>query len=196
MVNKAAVVESFDNILKTYHIELLVRLKTADTVALTAKNTLQRDMGYESVLLDVRREERWIIQVQAEDLQTAEKFGREFAATRIFVNPNKQTCALKVAESGQAKLSAQKQDEEEPYEVGVIVSYYRDGKAVSARDALRHTYGYGGRIGDVERGVLWKLLLNAQSLDSARKTAEDIALTSSMNSGLLANFHSQTYVVL
>ncbi len=173
-----------------------MRLKTADTVALTAKNTLRRDMGYESVLLDVRREERWVIQVQAEDLQTAEKLGREFAATRIFVNPNKQTCVLKAAESGQAKLSPQKQDEGGPYEVGVIVSYYQDGKAVSARDALRHTYGYGGRIGNVERGVLWKLLLSAQSPDSARKTAEDIALTSSMNSGLLTNSHSQTYIVL
>ena len=182
--------------MKTYHIELLVRLKTADTVALTAKNTLRRDLGYESALLDVRREERWVIQVQTEDMQTAEKLGREFSATRIFVNPNKQTYTLRVAESGQAKPSPQKQDEGEPYEVGVIVGYYRDGKAVSARDALRHTYGYGDRIVDVERGVLWKLLLSAQSLDSARKMAEGIALTSGMDRGLLANPHSQTYIVL
>jgi hypothetical protein len=184
------------DILKTYDIELLVRLKTADTVALTAKNTLQRDLGYESALLDVLREERWVIQVQAEDVQTAEKLGREFAATRIFVNPNKQTCTLRAVESGQAKPSSQKQDEGEPCEIGVIVSYYRDGKAVSARDALRHTYGYGDRIVDVKRGVLWKLLLRAQSLDSARKMAEEIALTSSMDRGLLANPHSQTYIVL
>ena len=182
--------------MKTYDIEFLVRLKTADTVALTAKNTLRLDLGYELDLLDVRREERWVIQVQAEDVQTARSLGGEFAATRIFVNPNKQMYTLKAAESGHTSPSVQNQDEGGPYEVGVIVSYYRDWKAVSARDALRHTYGYGDRIGDVKRGVLWKLLLRAQNLDSARKTAEEIALTSSMNRGLLANPHSQTYIVL
>lgn len=181
--------------MKTYNIELLVKLKIADTVALTAKNTLQRDLGYESVLMDLQREECWVIQAEAENVQAAEEFGKELATvTKIFVNPNKHTYALRVSES--VKPSPQERGEKESYELRVIISYRQDEKAVSARDTLRNTYGYGDKIKDVGRSMLWKLILNAKNPDDARKIAEEITLASGMDRGLLANPHSQTYLVL
>ncbi len=183
--------------MSAYFIELRVKLKTADTVALTAKNTLQRDLGYESVLMDLQREERWVIQAEAENVQAAEEFGKELATvTKIFVNPNKHTYALRVSESESAKPSPQERGERESYELRVIISYRQDEQAVSARDTLRNTYGFGDKIKDVGRSMLWELVLNAENPDSARKIAEEITLTSGMDRGLLANPHSQTYVVL
>ena len=201
--------------MSVFTIELLVSLKTADTTALTAKNTIQHDLGYESVLLDLKREECWLIDVDAESADAAEKLGREFATVvKIFVNPNKHTYSLKVVEAGVSDSSASlrgaergsnlnltyspfnKGGESPPYEIGVLVGYREDEKALIALRTLRDTYGYGERVKGILRSTLWKLVINAKSKDSARKIAEEITRTSGMSRGLLANPHSQTYTVL
>ncbi len=184
--------------MNTYRVELLVSLKTADTTALTAKNTLQHDLGYESVLLDLKREECWLIEVDAESTDAAEKLGREFATVvKIFVNPNKHTYTLRVVEEGVTEHSeTEEAHEKPPYEIGIFVGYREDEKALIALRTLQDTYGYGEKVKGVLRSTLWKLDINARSKDSARKIAEEITRTSGMSCGLLANPHSQTYTVL
>jgi len=178
--------------LSTYGIELLVKLKTIDTIASTAKNTLQKDMGYEGTLLDIQREEYWLIEVDVENIEEARKLGREFATvSKTIVNPNKHTYTLRVVgEEPEAP------EEKVPHEVRVLVSYREDEKAHLMQDTLRTTLGYGDKVRTVKRGLLWKLIINAEDRISAEKIAEEITVAKSMGKGLLANPHSQTYAKL
>jgi len=125
--------------MSVHNIELLVRLKTADTIALTAKNTLQKDMGYDGTLLDIQREEYWLIEVEAEDCNAARKIGTEFAVvTKTIVNPNKHTYTLRLE-----KEKSENPPEISPYLVRVLVRYRQDEKAHATLDILRNTLGYG-----------------------------------------------------
>jgi hypothetical protein len=177
--------------MSVYSIELLVRLKTVDTIALTAKNTLQKDMGYERTLLDARREEYWLIDVEAGNAEEARKLGREFVTvSKTIVNPNKHTYVLRVVGE-----EVDVPEKKEPYVIGVLVSYREDEKASVTLDTLRNTLGYGDKVIGVKRGLLWKLVINAEDKISAEKIAEEITVAKSMGKGLLANPHSQTYVI-
>ena len=175
-----------------YSIELLVRLKTADTTALTAKNTLQKDMGYDGTLLDLVRKEYWLIELEAGSVDEAEKLGREFVtATKTLVNPNKHTYNLRVlGESGEGTTRGN------PHVIRALVSYREDEKAHVTRNILRDILGYGDRVKNVKRGTLWELTIKADDEAGAKQIAEEIVVARSIESGLLANPHSQTYSVL
>ncbi len=178
--------------MSVYSIELFVRLKTVDTIALTAKNTLQKDMGYGRTLLDARREEYWLIEVEVENAEEAQKLGVEFVTvTKTIVNPNKHTYTLRVVGE-----EADVPEKKVPYVIRVLVGYREDEKARVTLDTLRNTLGYGDKVKGVKRGLLWKLIISAEDRISAKKIAEEITVAKSMGKGLLANPHSQTYVVL
>ncbi len=178
--------------MSTYGIELLVRLKTIDTIASTAKNTLLKDMGYEGTLVDVQREEYWLIEVEVENTEEARRLGTEFATvTKTIVNPNKHTYILRVL-GEEAKVPK----EEVPYVIRVLVTYREDEKARLTLDTLRNTLGYGDKVRTVKRGLLWKLVINAKDAISAKRIAEEVTVARSMEKGLLANPHSQSYVLL
>ena len=193
-----------------FEIELLVKLKTVDSIALTAKNTLQKDMGYQGTLLDIRREEYYLIEVESKSIEEAKKLGSEFATvTKTIVNPNKHTYTLRViegmvndkeqrasrTESGIEK-SAEAAGEKSPFVIAVLVCYKQDEKAQILKDTLKNTLGYGNSVRSVSRGMLWKLIINARTGVRAKEIAEEIASARSMEKGLLANPNSQTYVVL
>ena len=176
-------------------IELLVRSKAVDLVASTARRTLQTDMGFASRLSLLQREDYWKIRVGCE-AEAAADLARELAhKTKLFVNPNKHTCRIRI--DGQFIEGS----EDEGAEPGVrtvhaLISFRDDEAAVLTAETLRSTLGYGEAVQSVTRGVWWSLGLVAPSDDAARRLAESIIVTKSVDEGLLVNPHSQEYSIV
>lgn len=68
-----------------------------------------------------------------------------------------------------------------------------DGRDPVALDYFRRTVA---GLDDLERGVLWRLVLPEPDATRARRLAEDIAVRRSRHQGLLANPQAQSAVVL
>jgi phosphoribosylformylglycinamidine (FGAM) synthase PurS component len=186
-----------------YIIELLIKLKTEDVTAVTARRTLTQDMGYEGVLENLFREEYWRIEVEAKNSEGAENLGRELAEKRkLFVNPNKHTYKMAVskeslAEERQDSIVRKKEEQTKQglSEVRVLVNYREDEGAILTEETLRNTLGYGDIIKGVRRGTLWALLLKTDK-KKAGELAQEIILSKNMDKGLLVNPHSQSYEIL
>jgi phosphoribosylformylglycinamidine (FGAM) synthase PurS component len=178
-----------------YQIELFVKLKIPDVTAGTARNTLQRRLGYADVLRDLQREDYWALTVEAESEDAARAFGVELAErTNVFVNPNKHTYRLNVRssqESEEREVSSSPLPSGEPIPVRVLTGFLGDASASLTQDALQGRLGYGQVIQGVERGTLWTLTLNADTPDQARQWAEEMVVTRGGQEGLLVNPHSQ-----
>lgn len=176
-------------------IELFVRHKTVDLVAATARGTIARDMGYGERLLGLDREDYWRIEVAAEG-EGAVRLAEELAhRTKLFVNPNKHTCRIRV-DGSPVGGSAEPAGAEGGHVVCALVHFRDDEKAELAADTLRRTLGYGDTIRSVTRGTWWRLEIAAAAPDEARRIAEEIVVTRGVDEGLLMNPHSQEYRLL
>lgn len=176
--------------MQEYKIELCVRLKGADLVALTARNTLRQDLGYEDILEGLEREDHWSIRVQAEDGEESKRLAERLASkTKLFVNPNKHTYRIGRREKREERRK------EGIYEIWVLVNFIEDKEGELTCETLRSTYGLGNIIG-VRRGTLWKMDIRAQNEEEARGLAEEMTFVRSVNKGLLVNPHSQSYTLL
>ncbi len=176
-----------------YEIELCIKLKTEDVSAVTAKITLQEEMGYQGILENLEREKYWKIEVEAKNEEEATKLGKEFAEKRkIFVNPNKHIYKLKVGKLRNHQGMG-KQIEKELYKMKVLVSYREDEKAILTKETLQTTLGYGRIIKNVQRGILWTLYLKAKDEQGAQELTKEITVTQNIDKGLLMNPHSQKY---
>lgn len=175
--------------MKECRIELFVRLKGRDLVALTAKTTLQQDLGYEGILEDLSREDYWLINVQVEDEQESQAMAKELATkTKLFVNPNKHIYRIGRRDEGKGS------EEEGIYEIWVLVNYFEDREGELVRETLRSTYRFGNIV-EVKRGMLWRMAIRAENRKKARMLAEEMTLTRSVNKGLLINPHSQEFKI-
>ncbi|HAV42417.1 TPA: hypothetical protein DCX15_00160 [bacterium] len=173
-----------------YEIELFVRLKGRDLVALTAKSTLQRDLGYKGILEALEREEYWSIGVLVEDEEEGRCLTEQLATrTKLFVNPNKHTYRIG---SGKWEIGGKG---EGLYEVWVLVDYLEDKEGELVGGTLRSTYGLESII-EVRRSTLWRMTIQAESRGGAEALAKEMALVRSVNKGLLANPHSQRFRVI
>jgi len=152
-------------------INLRVWLKIPDAEAATVKNTLSRRLGYADVLIDVKKERLFCIEVDSGD---AQKLARSFA--RELVNENKESHRVQIDEL----------NFEEGY-VPVRVSLkIEDGEAISIRERLRSRLGFTGVV-DVKKATVWKLYLMGMDPEQrAKRIAED----------LLINPHKDTFEVL
>jgi phosphoribosylformylglycinamidine (FGAM) synthase PurS component len=180
-----------------YDIELFVRLKIPDVVAITARTTLQRRMGYGETLKALRREDFWKITVEASSLAAAKRLAVELAEkTSVFVNPNKHAYSFEVRQAGAHDRSKAPTSRDGLWDVRVLVTADDDAEASLTLDTLQNRLGYGDAVRNVERGTLWTLTLAAESADAARGIAEDITVTRRVDAGLLANPHFQGYEIL
>ncbi len=180
-----------------YDIELFVRLKIPDVVAVTAQTTLQRRMGYAETLRRLKREDFWKITVDAASREEAERLAVELAEkTSLFVNPNKHTYTYQVVESGAHDTDKTPSPRDGTWSVRVLVTVDDDAEASLTLDALRNRLGYGHVVRNVERGTLWTLEIAADSAEAARRVAEEITVTRRVDAGLLVNPHFQEYVIL
>jgi len=61
--------------------------------------------------------------------------------------------------------------------------------------ALQGRLGYGERVQGLTKGQLWTLVLETSHADEARRVAQEIAETKSLERGLLVNPHFQDYEI-
>ena len=177
-----------------HEIELLVRLKIPDVTALTARNSLQRRMGYAETVVDLQRADYWKLTLDVASQDDALRLARELAEeTNLFVNPNKHTYTLAIA--GHRALGVGQWTDRalakaaRPAEV--LVKSPEDTSGDDACAALQGRLGYGSKVAGVACGTLWTLLLKADNADAARRIAEEIAVTRRLDRGLLMNPHYQ-----
>ena len=180
-----------------YDIELFVRLKIPDVVAITSRTTLQRRMGYGEILRALTREDFWKITVDVPSREDADRLAVELAEkTTVFVNPNKHAYTFEVLDSGAHETGKAPSQRDGEWDVRVLVTVDDDAEASLTLDALQNRLGYGATIHNVERGILWTLTLRADSVQRARRIAEEITLTRRVDAGLLVNPHFQGYTIL
>lgn len=192
-----------------FRIELGIRLRVPDVVAITARRTLWRRMGYERTLLDLAREEYWSIWVEAERLEKAQEIGEYLAEkSNIFVNPNKHRYRMKVSwQEWDPSIPISQLDfpligegipekRESVYPIAILTGYWEDGTAEIVTNTLKKRLGYGDRIKGLLRAFLWMAWIKASSPEEAIGTAEKIALLRDSKEGLLCNPHSQWHKLL
>jgi hypothetical protein len=150
-------------------------LKVPDPTALTAKDTLQRLLGYAAVLENVERSEVlafcWGDAVPARAL--LERLARE---TNMLQNPNKHHFEIAV---GQEPLHPRGN-------VWVLTAEAGNGAEMASTLARRRLVE--GEPPRVARGVLWELTGPADASRRLRM-AREIAETRERRAGLLANPH-------
>ena len=74
--------------------------------------------------------------------------------------------------------------------VGVLTGFDGDASADLTAQALRGRLGYGDRVGQVERGILWTFFLREADPAKAQALAEAMTVTRGREQGLLVNPHS------
>jgi hypothetical protein len=192
-----------------FRIELGVRLRVPDVVAITARRTLWRRMGYEGVLAELGREEYWSIWFELGGIDEAQEIGRYLAEkSNIFVNPNKHRYRINIGEGGwDPSIPISQLDfplvekgigkgSGDLHQVAILVGYWEDGTAELVANTLRKRLGYGDKVKAILRASLWTALIRASSPEEAIGIAEKITLLKDKEEGLLCNPHSQWYKLL
>ncbi len=164
-----------------FEIEVFVKLRVPDRVALTAYQALER-MSYGDKLNGLRREDYYILSVDAKDEAAAMAVVKSVVEdTPIFANPNKHTVRIEVK---QRPCSADK--------VFAALTY-GSGGLQSERILNRVSNAGFDRIAAVGKGNIWYLEM-AENADE--EAAEDIIVTASRQHGLLINPHSEKYEII
>jgi phosphoribosylformylglycinamidine synthase subunit PurS len=152
-------------------INLQVWLKIPDAEAATVRNTLVRRMGLQGILMDVKKERLFSIDVDSGDPQDlAKSFAKEL------VNENKESYKVLFDE-------LKFEGDYVPVKVGLHIE---DGEAISTRERLRNRLGFKN-VTNVKKATIWKLYING---DSPEKVAKEIA------EWLLINPHKDSYTVI
>jgi phosphoribosylformylglycinamidine (FGAM) synthase PurS component len=156
-------------------------LKVMDATALTARETMQRSLGYGRRVRNVARSEvlafRWEENVDAPGM-----LGKLAENTNLLQNPNKHRYEIA---TGAEPLSPRGN-------VWVLVSTPGAGSGMESTLARHHLVG--GEIPQVRRGELWELDLDAENTELVN-LAEEIAITRERKKGLLANPHVEDVTV-
>ena len=178
-------------------VELLVRLRIPDVVALTARNTLKRRMGYADVLADLKRADYWRLTLNVASPEHALVLARDLAEnTNLFVNPNKHSYSVAVVPRELRAAAATDPRESAapssgPIEARVLITSPDDAGGEQACEALQGRLGYGDEVAEVRKGTLWILSINAADAAQARRLAEEMTITHRIDRGLLLNPHYQ-----
>ena len=152
-------------------INLRVWLKIPDAEAATVRNTLVRRMGLQEVLVDVKKERLFSIDVDSGNPQDlAKNFAKEL------VNENKESY----------KVLFDELKFEGDYVPVKVDLHIEDGEAISIRERLRNRLGFKN-ITNVKKATIWKLYIKG---DKPEKVAREIA------EWLLINPHKDSYEVL
>ncbi len=174
-------------------VELLVSLKIPDVTALTAASSIRRRLGYDEVLKELRRSDYYLLDLKTTDPQLANELVQELAEkTNLFVNPNKHSYEVR---SPQQHSGAPIQ-QEGLWRVEVLVTPVEGAQAPEIEQALTQRLGYSGQVTAVRRGILWILLLAADSAEEAREITEQITVTTARDQGVLINPHYQAWEMI
>jgi len=167
-------------------VVLRVRLRVPDTVALSAEDVLRRKMGYGPRVGGLRREDWWRFEVETDDPARAAGRVETWAARcTALVNPNKHRARIEAVKDWPPGTTEA--------EVMILVRDREDVRARSMLGFLTDTLG-ASDLRSLASGTLWILRPGAGERDG-RALAEEIAITRSRTSGLLANPHAQVVEV-
>ena len=174
-------------------VELFVTLQVPDVIALTARDTLRRRLGWSERLLDLTRADYWGLQIEASSREDAAQLAHELAdRTTLFVNPNKHRYEVRVRELGDApKTTTACPEIKNHHAVRVLTGFQQDDGGELTLETLHIRYDMKDRVIGVEKGTLWILALATSNASEARDWAEAITVTRSRETGVLANPHSQ-----
>jgi hypothetical protein len=170
-------------------------LKTRDAVAETAYQTLTNNMKYSGIVTGLTRQDWWKVDLITDnDQNETESIIKELAEkTRVFVNFNKHS--YRIIPNGTDAFSPDKTTDGQ-YVIHILIQNREDRAGKNALKTLQALYDKGKYVANTENGVLWTLILNADSEQQAHEYAEDIAKTQSRDRGLLANTSYQNIFVL
>jgi hypothetical protein len=147
-------------------------LKVADPTALTARETLQRALGFGRVVEEVARSEILAFHWPNGDPRTA--LDRLAVETNLLVNPNKHRWEI-----------ALEGDPLRPRgNAWVLVHQPGEGSALGRVLAERRLVS--GAAPGTRRGVLWELTL-AEGTEDPRRVLDSLAVARARKEGLLAN---------
>jgi phosphoribosylformylglycinamidine (FGAM) synthase PurS component len=152
-----------------------VWLKVVDPTALTARETLQRPLGYGRSVTDVARSEVWGFRFRSEAAPRS-VLERLVAATTLLANPNKHRVEIRV---GEESLS--------PRGNAWVLVHTPGAGGDLARAAARHRL-LSGETPVSARGILWELDLAAAPAERP-PLALEMAVARERRRGLLANPH-------
>jgi len=164
---------------KRTEVEIFVKLRVADRVALTARRTLTDRLGYGGILEGLGREDYFRLAL-AGDEEEALTYARDMVEnTAAFANPTKETYTIALLQRPLAKV---------PRHIALV--YPRAGLYDEAfLRRLAFDLGYD-RVIAAGRGVAWTIDL-APEADAAY--AEEILVTRERTRGLLLNPHAEQY---
>ena len=174
-------------------VELLVSLKIPDVTALTAASAIRRRLGYEEALKELRRSDYYSLDLNADDLAAARLLAQELAdKTNLFVNPNKHSYAICSPQEHNGGPVPQ----DDLWRVEVLVTDAEGAQAPEIEQALTGRLGYAEQVAAGRRGILWTMVLAADSAEEARSIAESITVTTARDEGLLVNPHFQDWEII
>ena len=152
-------------------IFLRIWLKIPDAEAATVKNTLTRRMGFQNMLLDVKKERLFIIDVDSGNpTDLAKNFAKEL------INENKENY----------RVSFDDLRFEEGYVPVKVGLHIEDGEAISTRDRLSSRLRFKN-VRDLKKATIWKLYIKDYNPEQiAKQIAED----------LLINPHKDSYEII
>jgi len=156
-------------------------LKVMDPTALTARETLQRALGYGRRVRNVARSEVLAFQWN-ENADAPGLLGKLAESTNLLQNPNKHRYEIV---TGDEPVSPRGN-------VWVLVSTPGAGSGMEATLSRHHLVG--GETPRVRRSQLWELDLDAGNGELVN-LAEEIAITRERKKGLLANPHVEDVTV-
>ncbi len=168
---------------------ITTRLKIRDAVAETAAGCLINDLGYQDVLQEIQRRTLWKINIAHETHQDPCEIAEQLATrTRLFVNPNKHLFRVNSLDT---EINPIVQSGDDQYTVYLVIRDHDNAQGDSTLTSLKSLYKIDSVI-DIQASELWIITIKADSHETAREIAMEIAVSRSQTQGLLANPHSQT----
>jgi hypothetical protein len=167
---------------------ICIRPIGTDLVALSALDTFVRKMGYDALLLSLRREELWILDFDLDDGRATELTRMLADRTGIFVNPNTHTYVIVCPDE---LLPHGRQCGRE--DLATAVWSHEDPQIEPVTVAVRERMGVQN-LKTLKRIILWWPRF-AEGV-SVKDIASSMVPTYSRKEGLLANPHYQSWHIV
>ncbi|HMA75964.1 MAG TPA: hypothetical protein VKO43_01505 [Candidatus Krumholzibacteriaceae bacterium] len=195
--------------------ELWVKLKVTDLVVETAWLTLTEKLDFD-YLRGLTKYSCWFMKCEGNSLEeTADQLNRVITLDSTFTNQNKHKYSLIIEgeenKTGEGKSSSiAKRGDLNIDEDFTLRSEASSGKLyacdcfvteLESDKNMNYTDRISGRPGDISisemrAGLVWRLIIEADSRNDAEKKAEEISVTRSRRGGLLLNPHYQDFEII
>lgn len=195
--------------------ELWVKLKVTDLVVETAWLTLSEKLDFD-YLRGLTKYSCWFMKCEGKSLEeTADQLDRVITLDSTFTNQNKHKYSLMIEEGGDQAGKGKSSSIVKRGDLNIDEDFTLRSEAYSGKlyacDCFvtelesdknkNYTDRISGRLGDISvsemrAGLVWRLIIEADSKNDAEKKAEEISVTRSRRGGLLLNPHYQDFEII